>query len=177
MHQIREAKSLDREDIRKVHLSAFPEEEREPVAALAVDLLDETTTPETFALVAEVDGELVGHIGFSPCTIEGDGNWSGYILAPLGVKPGFQQQGIGKVLIETGKALLSQRGVNLLFVYGDPAYYGRFGFEADTASAYLPPYELQYPFGWQAIMLNDDGAGEARRKLSCVASLRDPDLW
>ena len=46
-------------------------------------------------------------------------------------------------------------GVNVVFVYGDPKYYGKFGFSAEVASAYSPPYELQYPFGWQAVALNN----------------------
>jgi putative acetyltransferase len=172
MYRIREATHLDREDIRKVHLSAFPEGERQIVAALAVDLLSEASSPETMALVAETDGAVVGHIVFSPVTVEHNADWKGYILAPLGVKPEFQRRRLGSELIKSGKKRLSESGANVLFVYGDPKYYGKFGFTSDIASRYLPPYELEYPFGW-----HDEGSTESRLALSCVASLRDPRLW
>ena len=103
--------------------------------------------------------------------------WSGYILAPLGVKPEYQKHRVGSELIESGIKQLSENGVNVLFVYGDPKYYGKFGFNADTASGYTPPYKLQYPFGWQAITLNEAGFANSNAKISCVASLCDPELW
>lgn len=177
MTRIREANILDREDIREVHLCAFSEGEKQVVSTFAVDLLSEETSPETIALVAELNGAVVGHIAFSPVTIDNNEKWIGYILAPLGVKPGYQQRRIGSKLIASGIERLSDKGVNVLFVYGDPKYYGKFGFKADTASRYSPPYELQYPFGWQAIALNEVGSAKSNVKIACVASLRDPKLW
>jgi len=177
MTQIREATNLDRENIREVHLRAFSEGENQIVAALAVNLLSEETSPETTALVAEIDGTVVGHIAFSPVTVDNNEKWKGYILAPLGVKPEYQKRRIGSKLIESGIKWLSEKGVNVLFVYGDPKYYGKFGFKADAASRYSPPYKLQYPFGWQAIALNEEGSAESTVTISCVASLRDPELW
>ncbi len=177
MNRIRKASNLDREGIREVHLSAFPEGEKQIVATLAVDLLSETTRPETITLVAENDGAIIGHIAFSPVTLQSKEKWQGYILAPLGVKPEFQKSGIGSELINSGKKCLSKNGVNALFVYGDPDYYGKFGFRADTASGYSPPYQIAYPFGWQAIDLNGEGYVESTLNLSCVASLCNPQLW
>ncbi len=43
----------------------------------------------------------------------------------------------------------------MLFVYGNPDYYGKFGFSVDTAQCYIPPYWLEYSFGWQAIALSE----------------------
>ena len=177
MTQIREATNLDRENIREVHLRAFSEGENQIVAALAVNLLSEETSPETTALVAEIDGTVVGHIAFSPVTVDNNEKWKGYILAPLGVKPEYQKRRIGSKLIESGIKWLSEKGVNVLFVYGDPKYYGKFGFKADAASRYSPPYKLQYPFGWQAITLNEAGFAKSNAKISCVASFCDPELW
>jgi putative acetyltransferase len=177
MTRIREATNLDRENIRDVYLHAFSEGEKRIVAALAVNLLNEETSPETIALVAEIDGAVVGHIAFSPVAIDSNEQWKGYILAPLGIRPEYQKRLIGSKLIESGIKRLSEKGINVLFVYGDPKYYGKFGFEADTASRYSPPYELQYPSGWQAIALNEEGSAESTVTISCVASLRDPELW
>ena len=177
MSRIREATNLDRENIREVHLRAFTEGERQIVSTLAVNLLSEETSPETFALVAETDGTVVGHVAFSPVTVDNNEKWEGYILAPLGVKPKYQKRGFGSKLIESGMERLSEKGVNVLFVYGDPEYYGKFGFQADAASRYSPPYDLQYPFGCQAIALNEAGFEKSTVKISCVASLRYPELW
>ena len=177
MTRIRVATGLDRNDVREIHLCAFPEGEKQIVSTLAVNLLNEETSQKTISLVAEADGAVVGHIAFSPVTVNNNKNWKGYILAPLGVKPEYQKRQIGSKLIESGKERLSKMGVNILFVYGDPNYYGKFGFDADTASGYSPPYELQYPFGWQGIALNECGTGKSSIKMACVTSLCDPALW
>ena len=95
MTWIREATNLDREKIREVNLRAFPESENKIVATLAVNLLSEETSPETFTLVAEIDGEVVGHIAFSPVTVDSNKTLTGYLLAPLGVTPEYQKCQIG----------------------------------------------------------------------------------
>lgn len=81
--QIRQAGVGDGVSVRDLHFSAFPEMERKAVAALAMNLLAERTTPETFALVAETDDTLVGHISFSPVARVNTNGFLGYILAPL----------------------------------------------------------------------------------------------
>ena len=177
MTSIRVATSLDRDDVRDIHLCAFPEGEKQIVSTLAVNLLSEETSPKTISLVAEADDAVVGHIAFSPVTVNNNKSWKGYILAPLGVKPEYQKRRIGSRLIESGMERLSKMGVNVLFVYGDPKYYGKFGFNADLASGYSPPYELQYPFGWQAITLNEGVFTELTVKISCVDPLKDAELW
>jgi putative acetyltransferase len=136
-------------------LSAFPESENELVAKLATDLLFEHSNPPIIALVAEIDGLIVGHIAFSPVRIVTFEKCHAYILAPLAVQPDYQKQRIGSSLIESGTKQLSDRGVHIIFVYGDPNYYGRFGFKTDLAQNYTTPYPLQYPFGWQACVLRE----------------------
>lgn len=176
MH-IRTAISSDLDNIREVHLRAFPEGEREIISKIAINLLSERTTPQTISLVAEIQGDVVGHVAFSPVTIDSNENLQGYILAPLGVKPDYQKQQIGSRLIESGIQELLKMQVYILFVYGDPEYYGRFGFTTDNAESYIPPYKLQYPFGWQALILNESYFENTPRNLVCVSSLNDPKLW
>ena len=177
MTRIRIATCLDRDDVREIHLCAFPEGEKQIVSTLAVNLLSEETNTKTISLVAEADGAVVGHIAFSPVTVNNNNSWKGYILAPLGVKPEYQKRDIGSKLIESGMERLAKMGVNVLFVYGDPNYYGKFGFNAHNAAVYSPPYELQYAFGWQAITLNEDIFAGSTVRISCVDSLSDPKLW
>ncbi len=177
MFSIRRATKLDRDNIRQVHLRAFSGDEAQVVATLAFNLLSEETSPKTFAWVAEIDGAVVGHIVFSPVTFDTHKTLKGYILTPLGVMPECQKRRIGSELIEIGTEQLLKQGINVLFVYGDPKYYGKFGFKAETATQYVPPYELQYPFGWLALTLNEESCAEQTVQISCVASLCDPALW
>ncbi len=110
-------------------------------------------------------------------TIDNSETFRGYILAPLGVKPDYQKRRIGSKLIEYGLQQLSEMGVNVVFVYGDPKYYGRFGFSTDAAQQYTTPYKLQYPFGWQAIVLKEYAIEKWPAAITCVAPLCDPKLW
>ncbi|MBM3114433.1 GNAT family N-acetyltransferase [Jeongeupia naejangsanensis] len=78
-------------------------------------------------LVAEAGGLIVGHVLFSPMTVEGvAGAVTG--LAPLSVAADWRRQGLGKALVDAGLAQLQAKGVVAAVVLGDPAYYGRFGF-------------------------------------------------
>ena len=175
--RIRVATNEDRDHIRDVHLRAFPEEEGRLIAELAGNLLSEESDPTTVTLVAEIDGEVVGHVAFSPVYAGGQKKCLGYILAPLAVKPKYHNSGIGSKLTKDGIARLSEMGINLFLVYGDPDYYGRFGFGAEAASGFVPPYELKYPFGWLAFLRSQGGGVEQPVQLSCVESLRTPELW
>ena len=120
---------------------------------------------------------MAGHIAFSPAMADTHKNWLGYILAPLGVIPEHRKVGIGSRLVESGIELLSGTMANVVLVYGDPRYYARFGFSAEAATRFVPPYDLKYPFGWQARVLHPGGPADQAVKLSCVRSLRDPALW
>lgn len=177
MTTIRTATISDRDAIRSIYSSAFPGAESDAVAKLAVDLLSDKTTPETVSLLAEADDAAIGHVAFSPVTVDNGDKCRGYILAPLAVKPEYQRRRIGSKLIEHGFALMSAEGVDVVFVYGDPEYYARFGFSADAAERYVAPYELRYPFGWQAFVLNECDLGEGSVPITCVAALCDPGLW
>jgi putative acetyltransferase len=175
MSRIRLATPRDQQDIRAVHRAAFPESERDAIAGLAVALLEWNSTPPTLSLVAEAGSEVIGHVAFSPVFIDDAESWSGYILAPLAVEPAHQGKRIGTALVDSGIRQLA--GADVLFVYGDPDYYGRFGFDAATAATYQPPYALEYPFGWQALDLNPTGRTRPQGVLRCVEPLKDPTLW
>ena len=172
--KIRTATTHDRNAIRQLNLTAFPEEENELVAQLAIDLLDE---PQATTLVAESDGEIIGPIAFSPVTIVGNNAFRGSSIAPVAVKPDHQKQGIGSKLINTCIQQLSDQGVHVVFIYGDPKYYSRFGLTPEAAEPYTPPFKLQYPFGWQAFVLNEYSLPNPPAKITCVPALNNPALW
>ncbi len=82
------------------------------------------------SLVAIEMEKLVGHILFSPATIEGkQGIVKGMGLAPMAVLPEMQQQGIGTQLVKNGMEYLGEMQCPFIIVLGHPEYYPRFGFE------------------------------------------------
>ncbi len=84
---------------------------------------------------------------------------------------------VGSRLIESGLEKLKEAEGNIVFVYGDPEFYGKFGFHADTANDFPAPFDLEYPFGWQALILKDWSDKTTPAATSCVSALSDPDLW
>lgn len=94
----------------------------------------------TVSLVAEVDGQVVGHAAFSPIKIS-DGARGWYGLGPVSVLPALQRQGIGKALIQTGLSILKRKGAKGCALVGDPNYYKRLGFRNEPSLIHegVPP--------------------------------------
>ena len=89
----------------------------------------------TLSLVAVEGDRIVGHIAFSPVTIDGNhGGWFG--LGPISVLPEMQRRGIGKALIAAGLDFLRQHGAAGCALIGDPTYYSRVGFVSNGALQY-----------------------------------------
>ncbi|MEN6341206.1 MAG: N-acetyltransferase [Methanospirillum sp.] len=124
---LREERPGDEAAVREVHTVAF----EGPVEARIVDRLREACT-DLVSLVAVDDGRIVGHVLFSPATVErGPG---GMGLAPLAVLPEYRRRGIGLALVERGLSALRDRGCPFVVVLGHPGYYPRFG--VDRASVH-----------------------------------------
>jgi putative acetyltransferase len=120
----REETTSDLKAIHRVHELAF----NSSAEAQLVDLL-RSRGVAAISLVAEDEGEIVGHILFSPVSIDPPARgWRALGLAPVGVVPDRQRQGIGKALINEGLQRGKERGFQLVVVLGDPAYYTKFGF-------------------------------------------------
>jgi putative acetyltransferase len=97
-----------------------------PAEANLVDSLRATANPH-ISLVAINGGQVVGHIFFSPVTLE---NSSAAILglAPMAVLPEHQNQGIGSQLVREGLKQCQRIGYDVVVVVGHAEYYPRFGF-------------------------------------------------
>ena len=114
----------DVERIRVVESAAFGR-------ATEADLVDLCRQRGRFglSLVAIRNGELVGHILFTPVTLDPPHpGWNGFGLGPMAVLPGLQRTGIGSRLIEQGLELCRSNGIDFVVLLGDPRYYSRFGF-------------------------------------------------
>ncbi len=119
----------DVKGIREVNLLAFDQ----PQEADIVDKL-RRNCPDLLSLVAVMDNRVVGHILFSPATIEGkDRTLHGKGLAPMSVLPEYQRQGIGSQLVRTGITELKNGRCPFVIVLGHAEYYPRFGFERASA--------------------------------------------
>lgn len=146
---IRSEEAHDRGAIRAIITAAFAEmEHSNQTEARIVDALREAGAL-ALSLVAIESGELVGHVAFSRVTIDGtDLGWYG--LGPVAVRPDRQGRGIGAALIRAGLEKLRTAGATGCVVLGEPAYYGRFGFEVDSQLR-LPDVPSEY---FQALAFN-----------------------
>ena len=174
---LRYAEKTDFDLILKVIETAFSDEENKVIMNLVQELHQETTSPSIKSLVAEVDNQVIGYVSYSPIFLKSDTNITGYILAPLAVSPEHQKQGVGSNLINAGIDMLTEDSVGVLLVYGDPAYYGRFGFKEEIGQSFVPPYSLEYPFDWTGMMLSDTPVPEQPIKCECVSALSKSSLW
>jgi putative acetyltransferase len=137
MVSIRVAQQRDRQAIRLVEEHAFGQ----PAEAGLVDALV-SGGDAVVELVAEEDGQIMGHILFSRLyVLEGPTMFPAVALAPLAVEPSFHKSGIGGALVREGHVRLKAAGEKLSVVLGDPAYYGRFGYSRERAEKFESEYQ------------------------------------
>jgi putative acetyltransferase len=89
-----------------------------------------------FSLVAVDHDTVVGHALFSRMKAP----FPALALAPVAVLPEYRRTGFASRLIRQGIARSEAAGWSGIFVLGDPAFYRRFGFDADQASGFISPY-------------------------------------
>jgi len=118
---VRDERPDDLAAIREVNDRAFDQ----PLEGRIVDALRAHGAVQ-LSLVAVVDGQVAGHILFSPVT--GDGAAAGVGLGPMAVTPEQQRRGVGAALIDAGLARLRAAGCPFVVVLGHHDYYMRFGF-------------------------------------------------
>lgn len=93
-----------------------------------VEALRRSAEPQ-LSLVAVLEGEIVGHVFFSPVTFESEEARPAAQLSPVAVAPSRQRRGIGSALIRAGLDACPSQGWSSVFLVGNPLYYSRFGFQ------------------------------------------------
>lgn len=127
----------DIEKIRTVNLDAFESD----TEANLVDSLRKTGV-ELISLVVEENGEIIGHILFSPVTLDSDIRIKIMGLAPMAVLPDRQRKGIGTQLVNEGLKECKKAGYAAVMVLGHPDYYPRFGFEPSVNFGIKSEYDV-----------------------------------
>lgn len=125
--------------ISEVNKLAFGQENE---ARLVKNIRQTANFNPQLSLVAIKNEKVVGHILFSPITIQSPkGKIAALALAPLAVCPEFQNQGIGSQLVKQGLQECQRLG-HIVIVIGHPTYYTRFGFSSATAKGLSAPFPV-----------------------------------
>lgn len=176
--QIRETNPSDFNHIMEVEKLAFGYDKE---AKLVAELLTDTSAEPIISLLAFHNQETVGHILFTRAYFaEQKEQPMMHILAPLAVKPEYQNQGIGGSLIEAGLQILQSRGSNLVFVLGHKEYYPKYGFIPNANRlGYSAPYPMpeEYNDYWMVQPLGDKGFDVGKGKVKCSDELNKPEHW
>ena len=156
MLTIRAERAEDFEAVRRVNEAAFGR----PDEARLVDRL-RGVRPHV-SLVAVEEGRVVGHIFFSPVSIESLARGVAAMgLGPMAVVPERQGGGVGSRLVREGLQECRRAGCGVVVVLGHADYYPRFGF----ARAGGKGLRCKWPVGDEHFMVSEltpgalDGAG------------------
>ena len=132
----------DHASVRHVNEAAFGQ----PDEADLVDRLRDQAD-SSISLVAVKDGDVVGHILFTPMTFAPPRPALRAMgLAPMAVSPVHQRSGVGSMLVREGLAACRRVGVQAVFVLGHPAYYPRFGFTPAVERGLVSDYDAPEAF-------------------------------
>jgi putative acetyltransferase len=126
---LRREQPADREPTRRLHDAAFgvPAGSRHSLETRILDRLRaDGDVLDTLTLVADLQGEVLGHVVCSRARM-GEGPSVG--LGPVAVRPDVQGQGIGSALVSAVLVTADQGGEPSVVLLGDPGWYAHFGFE------------------------------------------------
>jgi len=145
---IRYEQPSDGEQVRKINGAAFGRSDE-------ADLIDRLREEKVIllSLVAEVEGQIIGHTLFNRMLIETtQGPVAAVSLAPMAVLPDHQGHQVGSKLVRRGLAELRERGERVIIVLGHKGYYPRFGFSPEKARYLGSPFP---PDAFMAVELSD----------------------
>jgi putative acetyltransferase len=130
----------DYDAVRSVNLAAFD-------TATEADLVDamreETEYVPKLSLVAELDGQIVGHALFSEVMIERESSeLKALSLGPIAVLPEHQSQGIGSAMMNEGHKRGREMGYPFVVLIGHPWYYPRFGYVPARQYGLVPLWDV-----------------------------------
>lgn len=152
MLEIRKEKIEDYEEVYNLVKQAFTTAEHSDgnEQDLVTLLRDSNNFIPELSLVAIKDNKIVGYILFTKIKI---GEYEEVALAPLGILPEYQNQGIGKKLIEKGHKIAKELGYHYSVVLGSEHYYPKTGYVTANEYGIKAPFEVPSK-NFMAIKLN-----------------------
>jgi putative acetyltransferase len=149
---IRLEEPSDAAQVREVNDTAFGT----TTESRLVDALREA--PGSISIVATVDSRVIGHILFTPVTIEPQTVVRVAGLGPISVRPEYQRARVGIRLVKAGLDECRRRGYKAAVVVGHPEYYPRFGF----VPAHTKGLTCEFPVPPAVFMMLELEAGALR---------------
>lgn len=149
---VRPATDTDRPAVLRVVEDAFGPEEGPTVASLVTALEDAGHVRAS--LVAEVDGDVAGHVMLSRSWVDAERALvEVVVLSPLSVAPAHHGQGIGTALLAAAVTEAERLGSPVVFLEGDPAYYAPRGWRPAGELGFTKPSTRIPDAAFQAIVL------------------------
>lgn len=156
--------------------SSEGESEGHAIGELVEQILTHTPSEDLWVFVAQEADDIVGCILFTRMRYSQEDRLV-FLLAPVAIVPTYQCQGLGQQLIREGISKLRESGVAVALTYGDPAFYGKTGFQPVTEVDVPAPYSLTQPHGWQAMALDSVEPVKLRGIAQCVSAFNVPGHW
>lgn len=117
----------------------------------------EAFIPELSLVAEDEKGTIAGHILFTKIKIVNEEkSFDSLALAPVSVKPEFQNQGIGTKLILEGHRITKELGYESVILIGHEKYYPRFGYKKTSNFGISFPFDVPEENG-MAVELVKDG--------------------
>lgn len=134
-YEIRAETYADRSGVLAAVRAAFADE-----GERVVGLVEALVGHRVVSLVADVGGQVVGHVQLSRSWLDARERLVDVlVLSPLSVAPERQGRGIGTALVAAAIQAAADLDAPLVFLEGDPAYYSRHGFEPGDRHGFLRP--------------------------------------
>jgi len=149
--------------------------EGQAIGELVSNLIATTDSADLLGFVAKDGNTIVGCIFFSRFFVPS--RQSAFLLSPVAVTTNTQRSGVGQGLINYGLQKLKSMSVDLVFTYGDPAYYCKTGFQQITEDIVQPPYKLSQPIGWLAQSLKEAHIKAMEGETKCVSAFSHAQYW
>ncbi|GAA5078903.1 N-acetyltransferase [Roseibacterium beibuensis] len=160
----------------RVFTESEGEEEGALIGTLVRQMLTRTPEPDLVPYAAWEEGALIGAVLFSRLAFAQDPR-TVFLLSPMAVETAWQGNGVGQALIRHALNDLHGRGVDVAVTYGDPAFYGKVGFQPVTVEEVAAPLPLSHPHGWIAQSLDGAPLSPLVGGSACVAALDNPVYW
>lgn len=139
--EVRSERSADAQQVERVHELAFGSPD---LARLARTIRTSAGYGAERSLVAVIDDRIVGHVLLNTVGLQDDAGIvrPATVIAPLGVLPPWQRQGVGSALMQEAIARLEGVTAPIVILGGDLRYYSRFGFVPAIRHGIRAPFSI-----------------------------------